>query len=322
MILVVENQILHTITDNKKYGLVNPFLNACEIYKCLYNLPKNTLKNINKILYILPDNYSQKIYQTGFKKYFADVSDYRKERDLVTLLIDRYPVVEELLDTNKRKVIEYLIRNSEFIVTRNKVEWSKLLEKRLGKDEVFCFYLPFCHNLSFEIISKLKEESCHILSYSKYYKLKFVDEIVLVDKKELLTIKKSLGDVEKKYKEYSRDPIAIRHFQPSGFLESFNDGFFEKIVAIIVDGKNKRWHFYGNDEFIARRAIKRILQNIESFPFEMPQDLPKIYNPKLSVIVYHFDRLLVHEKFKELYQKVKCIDYNLYVILQAYLNLN
>lgn len=316
MLYIIENQKRYDPDIDVNYLMANPYSEASGIYKSLYHLSADLLKTIDKIILFINDERIRKSYSKGFSKYSANANDYKLGQDIATIkeIIYQMPSSDELLNLEKRTTIEHLINN---ILIENISKSTQYAESiKIDIYEEALFYLPFCKETSYDLIHAIPPTQLKLFTNSGFIKCKNKKQFIFIDTNSFNETSKILDNVKQKCTSHHRNPYSFQNYKHPEMLENFTNGFFDTISQLSGAYK-KRIHLYGADEYIAKRAIDRILLSSEHINFTLPKDLRNIQHINKSIVVYNLHSLQNSKDIHVLYQEVKKIDETFYVVLQA-----
>jgi hypothetical protein len=321
MIFIYESQNNFIEHENPIFKNVSAYLEASLIYNCLYHLEEEILNKFDQIIFVTNEQVNESLLLSGFNKYSANVDDYKDEVELVTEIFDRFPNADELLNTGKRKKLEQLIHDIQLKIIEDQKKENILAKELLSKNEDFLIFLPFSKSFSIELIGKLSDDNCYLFADSRSAKLRVDKGYHFISRKSYLAVKQKVSDLKSKYDKKNINPLGNRHFRPTELLENFDNGFFNKVVDLQREYQ-KRLHFYGQDSFIAKKAIERVLNSVDKYYYYLPQDLNKIDDESQSMVICNFDSVDDPKSYKKLFDKVKNINDSFYIVLQALRKVN
>ena len=323
MIFIYENQFSVTALTNTRDLKAFIYKEACTIYKSLYHLSDEVLKDVKKIFFLIEGNgFDEKSAMNNLKHFSADIEDYPAEIDLMNEIWNWFPINNELIDRDKRKTIETLIRELSISFFEIGKKTKKKFESQVMDTATYLFICSLIKNNSLSLLKTLEDDQVLIQGDNRIAKLRAGNNHYSISRKKFLQLTEVLNNViEQNKKLQPEKQWKIRDYKPGDPLNYFSNSFMDKIVFLRTELK-KSIQFYGQDTLLTNRAIEMLLRGEDRIYYSMPNELRTMQAEKKSTIIWNFDSINDPNAYHELHERVKGIENIFYVILQAIRNVN
>ena len=321
MIFVYENQFPASNISNIRNLKAFAYKEASVIYKTLYHLPGGMLNGVKEVICIIQgNNTNTKKLHDILRLYSASIDDYPNDKDLMYEIWNWFPTDNELVEIQKREIIETLIRSSVIISIDNQVKSKKNFTSIVNKSDSYLFISSIIKN-SLPLVEVLQDTQVTIVNDSKIIKLNVDEQLNTINRNKYLNIYNKLIQIRSRIDKIKIEPWKIRGYKPGDPLDYFQDSFMKKITSLMEDVKTNV-HVIGQDTLLSKRAIERLLIGEDRVYYSMPTELREMNSIKKSTVISNFDSINNSNDYYELHNRVKGIENIYFVILQALRNVH
>jgi len=323
MIFICDNQFPLSIPSTSRDVKASTYKEAGALYKSLYYLADDILENVEEInILIEGSEVDEKSILKVLKQYSANIEDYPQEKDIMVEIWDKFPDEKELRDTLRRTKIERFIQGATVTLLAGGKKTKKEVNALIQDSKSFLFISSHTNKNCLVLLESLSDNQVTILIERRKSKNEIGDDCYPITKQKYLQLEKELVNAQEQYDRLQSEPWRSRDYTPDDPLRYFENGFYRKLDPR-TKSSNTKVHFYGQDEFLADRAIKMILMGAESPKyFSMPAQLEVIETEGKPTVILNFDKINDPNSYYKLHERVKSIEDVVYVVLQAIRNVN
>lgn len=321
MIFIYESQQIIPGECSKDYQVCYPLKESLNQYKFLYQLNIETLKEIDNIYFLCTNELDLKLYKYSFSSYSPDLENYKdsivRSRIFELTLL---PTSSEISDKAKINIIVRLIQNQKFI--RESAVASTLVTD--FKDDEIIIHLPLSGKIINNILQQTSLNKMKLRLFTTYEEMRVRSNsgVIEVNPELYLEIDNKLKNVINNLKgDFSADRY---YYMPKPLLDIFESDFLGS-MSLVKNGTERKVQIYGEDEYLADRAITHMLSSNTPIYYNLLFGIPQITNYSMPSVFSHFESVKDADDFRKLFEKTEnllkyIILKSLYKVISPYFN--
>lgn len=322
MIFIFEPQIDYNKTIPEDFFTLYSLAEAGYIFNFLFDLAVRDEKQFEEIdrIFIIKDQFnlnnslkkSFKILGNTFNTYSPFSEMYKDEKHYADIL-DFLPDRDKNDGLHSSEIIT-LIKNCQFC----EVSWcdDRIKEHLKDNSELFLFYLPYnkqyLGNLS-QIFFQ-KEDSLILYSNSDSMRTKEFQGIKRLETKKYFDTLKLLEDARKIELSVIESPTSeLRNYRPDELIRNFSDDFYPELCRSIT---HRHISISGDDDYLMKRSVNHILRSYIPAYYDLKAGIPELGDDSDALVFLNADKLLDFNEARKLFNQLKGIPSEDYIILQ------